>query len=101
MPVGVALPIRQAASRERLPSFYVQHQFEETHWAKGKPGTCIRQPSTAAHTMLLPPFSGGSPRTSACVMCIICQAAIFEIASKATTTAVAPAVLRVFAFLMQ
>jgi predicted DCC family thiol-disulfide oxidoreductase YuxK len=34
-------------------------------------------------------------------MCIICQAAIFEIASKATTTPVAPAVSRVFAFLMQ
>jgi predicted DCC family thiol-disulfide oxidoreductase YuxK len=30
-----------------------------------------------------------------------CQAAIFEIASKATTTPVAPAVSRVFAFLMQ
>ena len=39
--------------------------------------------------------------TSACLMCIICQAAIFEIASKATTTPVAPAVSRVFAFLMQ
>ena len=32
---------------------------------------------------------------------IICQAAIFEIASKATTTPVAPTVSRVFAFLMQ
>jgi hypothetical protein len=34
-------------------------------------------------------------------MCIICRAAIFEIASKATTTPVAPTVSRVFAFLMQ
>ena len=40
--VGVALPIGKLY---RATSFYVQHQFEETHWAKGKPGTCIRQPS--------------------------------------------------------
>ena len=49
----------------------------------------------------LPVILRCSPLTSACVMCIICQAAIFEIASKATTTFVAPAVSRAFAFLMQ
>jgi hypothetical protein len=39
--------------------------------------------------------------TAAANAFIICQAAIFEMASKAATTPVAPAVSRVFAFLMQ
>jgi hypothetical protein len=83
MPVGVALPIGKL------------HRANVLQASTSTPvrGETLRKRASLEHAPGI--------LTSACLMCIICQAAIFEIASKATTTPVASAVSRVFAFLMK
>lgn len=62
--------------------FYVQHQFEDTYWAKGSAGTRTMLRSTEARTINYPPSSDGSRPTSECTKCITYRAAFRSIGCR-------------------
>ena len=61
--------------------FYVQHQFEHTHWAREATGTCTRPRCTAAPTTICRLSCAGSRPISASTTSIICRVAFPTIGS--------------------
>ena len=76
----VHLPIMLLAAAAGVWLFYVQHQFEDTVWARGRHrGIGTRPRCTAPRIMTCPACCAGSRRTSACTTCTISRAAFRSI----------------------
>jgi omega-6 fatty acid desaturase (delta-12 desaturase) len=69
------LPVTVLASSIGVWLFYVQHQFEDTVWAKDPAWMRTRRLYTAARITTCRASCAGSPRISACIMCTTWQAA--------------------------
>lgn len=65
----IFLPTSVIAATIGVWLFYVQHQFEETHWSRGEDGSCMMPPLRAARIMCCRSRYAGCRATSASTMC--------------------------------